>query len=256
VDMRPELQNRAMNLIEDFMVAANGVTARYLEAKGLPSLRRVLKTPERWDRIVQLAKEYGGHLPDQPDAGALDAFLQSRLQADPERFPDLSLSVVKLLGAGEYALELPGQTPEGHFGLAVRDYAHSTAPNRRFPDLITLRLLKAALAGRPAPYTNADLAALAAHCTLQEDNAKKVERQVRKSAAALLLSSRIGQRFDAIVTGASEKGTWARISGPTAEGKVVRGFEGLDVGDHVRVQLVHTDVPKGFIDFARVPEKV
>ena len=158
------------------------------------------------------------------------------------------------MGSGEYALELPGQTPEGHFGLAVRDYAHSTAPNRRFPDLITLRLLKAALAGRPAPYTNAELAALAAHCTLQEDNAKKVERQVRKSAAALLLSSRIGQRFDAIVTGASEKGTWARISGPTAEGKVVRGFEGLDVGDHVRVQLVHTDVPKGFIDFARAPE--
>jgi VacB/RNase II family 3'-5' exoribonuclease len=254
VDMRPELQNRAMNLIEDFMVAANGVTARYLEAKGLPSLRRVLKTPERWDRIVQLAKEYGGHLPDQPDAGALDAFLQSRLRAEPERFPDLSLSVVKLLGSGEYALELPGQTPVGHFGLAVRDYTHSTAPNRRFPDLITLRLLKAALAARPAPYTNADLATLAAHCTLQEDNAKKIERQVRKSAAALLLSSRIGQRFDAIVTGASEKGTWVRISGPAAEGKVVRGFEGLDVGDHVRVQLVHTDVPKGFIDFTAVAE--
>jgi exoribonuclease-2 len=189
-----------------------------------------------------------------PDAAALDAFLEQRRAADPERFSDLSLSVVKLLGSGEYALELPGQTAEGHFGLAVRDYTHSTAPNRRFPDLITLRLLKAALAGRPAPYANAELGALAAHCTLQEDNAKKVERQVRKSAAALLLSSRIGQRFDAIVTGASEKGTWARISGPTAEGKVIRGFEGLDVGDHVRVQLVHTDVPKGFIDFARVSD--
>jgi VacB/RNase II family 3'-5' exoribonuclease len=207
VDMRPELQNRAMNLIEDFMVAANGVTARYLDAKGFPSVRRVLKAPERWDRIVQLAKDYGGHLPDSPDAGALDAFLQSRLRTDPERFPDLSLSVVKLLGSGEYALELPGQTPEGHFGLAVRDYTHSTAPNRRFPDLITQRLLKSALAGRPASYSNTELTALAAHCTLQEDNAKKVERQVRKAAAALLLSSRIGQRFDAIVTGANDKGT-------------------------------------------------
>jgi VacB/RNase II family 3'-5' exoribonuclease len=256
IDLRPDLQNRAMDLIEDFMVAANGVTARYLAAKGFPSLRRVLKVPERWDRIVQLAHEQGGKLPPEPDAAALDRFLESRRMADPKRFPDLSLSVVKLLGSGEYALELPGQIPEGHFGLAVRDYTHSTAPNRRFPDLITQRLLKAALAGRPAPYSNAELGALAAHCTLQEDNAKKVERQVRKSAAALILSSRIGQRFDGIVTGASEKGTWVRISGPTAEGKVVRGFEGLDVGDHVRVQLVHTDVPKGFIDFARVPERV
>ena len=175
----------------------------------------------------------------------------SARSADPERFPDLSLSVVKLLGPGEYALDLPGQVPEGHFALAVRDYTHSTAPNRRFPDLITQRLLKAALAGAPAPYTNAELGALAAHCTLQEDNAKKVERQVRKSAAALLLSSRIGQQFDGIVTGASDKGTWVRVSSPMAEGKIVKGFEGLDVGDPVHVKLVHTDVAKGFIDFVK-----
>ena len=252
VDMRADPQNRAMNLIEDFMVAANGVTARYLEAKGLPSLRRVLKTPERWDRIVQLALTFGTRLPPQADAPALDAFLEGRRKADPERFADLSVAVVKLLGPGEYALELPGQKPEGHFALAVQDYSHSTAPNRRFPDLITQRLLKAAIAGHAAPYTNAELAALAAHCTMQEDNAKKVERQVRKSAAALLLSSRIGQQFDGIVTGASDKGTWVRIAAPMAEGKVVRGFDGLDVGDHVRVKLVHTDVAHGFIDFAKV----
>jgi exoribonuclease-2 len=251
-DMRPDPRNRAKDLIEDFMVAANGVTARYLAAKGFPSLRRVLKTPERWDRIVSLASDPGYHLPQIPDAAALDAFLQARRTADPERFPDLSLSIVKLLGSGEYALDIPGQTPTGHFALAVRDYTHSTAPNRRFPDLLTQRLLKAALSGHPAPYTNAELSALAAHCTVQEDNARKVERQVRKSAAALLLSSRIGQQFDAIVTGASDKGTWARISGPTAEGKVVSGFDGLDVGDRVRVKLVHTDVARGFIDFATV----
>jgi exoribonuclease-2 len=252
VDMCPDVRNRAKDLIEDFMIAANGVTARYLEKNGFPSLRRVLKTPERWDRIVQLALALGYHLPESPDAVALDAFLASRRTADPESFPDLSLSIVKLLGRGEYSLDLPGQTATGHFALAVRDYAHSTAPNRRFPDLITERLLKAALAAGPVPYTNTDLAALAAHCTIQEDNAKKVERQVRKSAAALLLSSRIGQQFDGIVTGASEKGTWVRISGPTAEGKVVSGFERLDVGDHIRVKLVHTDVPKGFVDFARL----
>lgn len=250
VDMSPDVRNRAKDLIEDFMVAANGVSARYLDKKGFPSLRRVLKTPERWDRIVQLALGFGTHLPETADAAALDAFLEARKKADPERFPDLSLSVVKLLGSGEYALDLPGQTSVGHFALAVQDYTHSTAPNRRFPDLITQRLLKAAFAGASAPYTNAELGALATHCTLQEDNAKKVERHLRKSAAALLLSSRIGQQFDGIVTGASAKGTWARISGPMAEGKVVRGFEGLDVGDHIRVKLMHTDVAKGFIDFA------
>jgi VacB/RNase II family 3'-5' exoribonuclease len=254
VDMRSEPRNRAKDLIEDFMIAANGVTARYLEKKGYPSLRRVLRSPKRWDRIVQLAAAMGERLPREPDVGALDAFLGSRRRADPERFPDVSLSVVKLLGSGEYALELPGEQSEGHFGLSVRDYTHSTAPNRRFPDLIAQRLLKAALAGRTVPYSNDELTALAGHCTMQEDNAEKVERQVRKSAAALLLTSRMGARFNAIVTGASEKGTWVRIFDPSAEGKVVRGFEGLDVGDHVRVELVHTDIMRGFIDFARVNE--
>ena len=252
VDMRPDGRNRAKDLIEDFMIAANGVSARYLESKGLPSLRRVLKTPERWNRIVQLASSFGFTLPDVPDAAALDAFLKSRSAADPEHFPDLSLTLVKLLGSGEYSLEIPGQPIQGHFALAVRDYTHSTAPNRRFPDLITQRLLKAAIAGGATPYANAELSTLATHCTVQEDSAKKVERRVQKSAAALLLASRIGQRFDGIVTGASDKGTWVRISAPTAEGKVVRGFEGLDVGDHVPVQLLHTDVEKGFIDFAKL----
>ena len=237
------------------MVAANGVTARYLDQHGYASLRRVLKTPKRWDRIVALAAEVGTKLPDKPDAKALDAFLDARRRADPERFPDLSLSVVKLLGSGEYALELPGREGEGHFGLAVRDYNHSTAPNRRFPDLIAQRLLKAAMEKTPSPYANAELETLARHCTDQEDNANKVERQVRKSAAALLLSHRIGARFDAIVTGASDKGTWVRIPHPAVEGRVVRGFEKLDVGDYVRVELLHTDVARGFIDFVRTSDE-
>jgi VacB/RNase II family 3'-5' exoribonuclease len=251
-DLLPDEKNRAKELIEDFMIAANGVTAKYLEKRGLPSLRRVLRTPKRWDRIVALAAELGERLPLRPDAAALDAFLTKRHQVDPVRFPDVSLSVVKLLGSGEYVLKAPGQPSEGHFGLAVRDYAHSTAPNRRFPDLVAQRLLKAAFTGQLSPYTNDELATLARHCTDQEDNAAKVERQVRKSAAALLLASRIGAQFDAIVTGASEKGTWVRISGPTAEGRVVRGFEGLDVGNRVRVELVRSDVAHGFIDFATV----
>jgi exoribonuclease II len=250
IEMLPDEKNRAKELIEDFMIAANGVTARFLEKKGLPSLRRVLRVPKRWERIVALAAETGEHLPIAPDSAALDAFLTRRRKADPERFADLSLAVVKLLGSGEYAVEVPGRPSEAHFGLAVRDYTHATAPNRRFPDLITQRLLKAALAGRPAPYSADELATLARHCTEQEDNAAKVERQVRKSAAALLLAPRIGERFDGIVTGASEKGTWVRISGPIAEGRVVRGFNGLDVGERVHVELVHTDVARGFIDFA------
>jgi exoribonuclease-2 len=254
-DLLPDEKNRAKELIEDFMIAANGVTARYLEAKGLPSLRRVLRTPKRWDRIVALAAESGDRLPLTPDPAALDAFLGKCRDRDPARFPDISLSVIKLLGSGEYALDVPGQPSEGHFGLAVKNYTHSTAPNRRFPDLIAQRLLKAALTGQPSPYTNEELTTLARHCTDQEDNAAKVERQVAKSAAALLLSSRIGARFDAIVTGASEKGTWVRISGPTTEGRVIRGLEGLDVGDRVRVQLVHTDVARGFIDFAAAGPK-
>jgi VacB/RNase II family 3'-5' exoribonuclease len=250
-DLRADERNRAKDLIEDFMVAANGVTARFLEGKGFPSLRRILRTPERWNRIVALALESGERLPTRPDAMALNVFLAKRREVDPERFPDLSLCVVKLLGKGEYALKRPGQDTPGHFGLAVTDYAHSTAPNRRFPDLITHRLVKAALESAKLPYTVDELDSLARHCTEQQGNADKVERSVRKSAAALLLARRIGQRFDAIVTGASDKGTWVRIPDPVAEGRVVRGFEGLDVGDRVRVELVHTDAARGFIDFAR-----
>ncbi len=249
--LRPEGKNRARALIEDLMIAANGVTARYLERKGFPSFRRVLRSPERWERLVELAAGLGETLPPDPSAAGLESFLARRRRLDPVRFPDLSLSVIKLLGSGEYALELPGERSQGHFGLAVRDYTHSTAPNRRFPDVITQRLLKAALAGRPPPYGNDELAALARHCTEQEGNATKVERRVLKSAAALLLASRVGERFDAIVTGAAEKGTWVRILAPPVEGKVVRGFERLDVGDRVRVELVRTDVERGFIDFVR-----
>jgi VacB/RNase II family 3'-5' exoribonuclease len=248
-DLRPDERNRAKDLIEDFMVAANGVTARFLESRGFPSLRRILRPPERWNRIVALASEAGERLPSQPDSVALNAFLAKRRDADPVRFPDLSLCVVKLLGKGEYGVKFPGRDAPGHFGLAVSDYTHSTAPNRRFPDLITHRLVKAALEGAKLPYTVDELDALAKHCTQQQGNADKVERSVRKSAAALLLAPRIGQRFDAIVTGAADKGTWVRIPDPVAEGRVIRGFEGLDVGDRVRVELVHTDAVRGFIDF-------
>jgi VacB/RNase II family 3'-5' exoribonuclease len=249
-DLRADEHNRAKDLIEDFMVAANGVVARFLETRGFPSLRRILRAPERWNRIVALALQAGEKLPDTPDALALNAFLAKRREADAEGFPDLSLSVVKLLGRGEYALKQAGKDAPGHFGLAVSDYTHSTAPNRRFPDLITHRLLKAALEGVKLPYTIEQLTVLAAHCSEQQVNADKVERRVRKSAAALLLAPKTGQRFDAVVTGASSKGTWVRITEPVAEGRVIRGFEGLDVGDRVRVELVHTDVTRGFIDFA------
>jgi len=250
-DLRPDEHNRAKELIEEFMVAANGVTARFLESKRFPSIRRILRTPERWARIVALAGQVGEQLPATPNAVALNAFLAKRRDADPVRFPDLSLSVVKLLGKGEYAAKMPGQEAPGHFGLAVSDYTHSTAPNRRFPDLITHRLLKAALDGTAPPYTPDALSALAAHCTEQEGNAAKVGRAVRKSAAAVLLAPRVGQRFDGVVTGASDKGTWVRIQEPLAEGRVVKGYEGLDVGDCVRVELLHTDADRGFIDFAR-----
>jgi VacB/RNase II family 3'-5' exoribonuclease len=251
-DLQADRKNRATELIEDFMIGANGVTARYLEQKGFPALRRILRSPERWARIVELARDLGENLPPRPDCQALQEFLEKRRQAEPERFPDLSLSVVKLLGRGEYVLDLPGQPVAGHFGLAVKDYTHSTAPNRRFPDLLTQRLLKAALSGAATPYRNDELGELARHCTEQEDNATKVERQVRKSAAALLLESRVGQRFDGIVTGASSKGTWVRIDHPAAEGRVVRNYRGFDVGDHVAVELVDTDVERGFVDFAGV----
>ena len=252
IDLKPDENNRAKELIEFFMIAANGIVARFLESQHRSSIRRALPAPERWDRIIALARGCGETLPEAPDARALNAFLVKRRQAAPAQFPDLSLAVVKLLGAGEYLLKRPGQPCAGHFGLALEDYAHATAPNRRFPDVITQRLLKAALAGAAAPYGDEELAALAAHCTSQERNAAKVERQVRKSAAALLLQAHIGEQFDALVTGASDKGTWVRIPKPLAEGRLVKGFAGLDVGDAVRVQLLRTDVPRGFIDFGRV----
>ena len=248
-----EKSNRATQLIEDFMVAANGVTAEYLEGKKFPCLRRVVRTPKQWDRIVEIAQQHGCKLPAAPDSRALNEFLKQQKAADPARFPDLSLAMIKLMGPGEYVAETPGDTvPLGHFGLAVEHYSHSTAPNRRYPDIITQRLLKAAMAGQPIPYSQKDLEALALHCTQQEDAAKKVERQVAKSAAAMLLQSRIGQRFEAIVTGAAEKGTWVRIFNPPVEGKLVQGVQGVNVGQKIEVELMHTDVEHGFIDFKRV----
>jgi len=249
-DLLPNRNNRAHELIENVMVAANGVAARWLQSKGLPSIRRVLRTPAHWERIVALAAEHGGHLPALADAGALNAFLGKSRQESPAQFADLSLSVIKLLGRGEYALELPGAAVAGHFGLAVSDYMHSTAPNRRFPDVIAQRLIKSVLGSTPAPYTTSELRDLAAQCTTQEDAAAKVERRVSKSAAALLLGSRIGQSFEALVTGAADKGTWARITTPPVEGRIVRGFAGLQVGQAVRVRLLSVDVTRGFIDFA------
>jgi VacB/RNase II family 3'-5' exoribonuclease len=251
-DLEIEKKNRAKELIEDFMVAANGVTAQYLSSRKLPSIRRVVRTPKRWDRIVEIAQEHGFKLPFNPDSKALDKFLIKQKSADPLHFPDLSLAIIKLLGSGEYIAEFPGDTPPGHFGLAVKDYSHSTAPNRRYPDLITQRLLKAAIEEKPSPYSDDELGVLAQHCTNEEDAANKVERQVEKSAAALLLEARIGEQFDAIVTGASSKGTWARLLNMPVEGKLVQGFDGMDVGDRVRVQLIDIDVERGFIDFRRV----
>jgi exoribonuclease-2 len=215
-------------------------------------MRRVVRIPKRWDRIVEIAAEHKFKLPEIPNSKALEEFLVSEKAADPLRFPDLSLAVIKLLGSGEYIAELPEGDVPGHFGLAVKDYAHSTAPNRRYPDLLTQRLLKAALDDRPVPYDKGALDILATHCTEAEDAAKKVERQVEKSAAALLLEKRIGEQFDSIVTGASEKGTWVRLLTIPVEGKLVKGFEGLDVGERVRVQLIDTNVERGFIDFKNV----
>lgn len=251
-DLEVDRQNRAKDLIADFMIAANGVAARFLAAKKFPSVRRVVRKPKRWDRIVELAVEHGSSLPKDPDSKALEQFLAAAKIADPLRFPDLSLSVIKLLGSGEYIVQFPGANGDGHFGLAVKDYAHSTAPNRRFPDVITQRLLKAALVGGSVPYDNGELVQLAKHCTEEEDNANKVERQVRKSAAALLLETRIGEQFDAVVTGASDKGTWVRILHPPIEGRLEAGYEGADVGQRFRVQLIRTDVERGYIDFKKV----
>jgi VacB/RNase II family 3'-5' exoribonuclease len=251
-DLQADKKNRAKEIVEDFMIAANGVVARYLDAKKLPSLRRVVRTPKRWDRIMELAADHRFQLPVAPSAVALEQFLSKARESDPLRFPDLSLSVIKLLGKGEYVADFPGGKPDGHFGLAVRDYGHSTAPNRRYPDIITQRLLKSALYGTPLPYKNDELEELAKHCTEKEDDAKKVERLVRKSAAALLLQHRIGEQFDAVVTGAADKGTWVRLLNPPIEGRLAHGFEGMDVGHRLRVELISTDVDRGYIDFRRV----
>lgn len=251
-DLEVEEKNRAKEIIEDFMIAANGVTARYLTTRNFPSIRRVVRTPKRWERIVEIAADHGFTLPEEPDSKALEEFLTKQKASDPVRFPDLSLSVIKLLGAGEYEADLPGANTPGHFGLAVKDYSHSTAPNRRYTDLITQRLLKAAINGQAVPYSYDELGKLAQHFTEQEDAANKVERQVGKSAAALMLESRIGQQFDAIVTGAADKGTWVRLLNIPVEGKLMRGFEGLDVGNRIRVQLLSVNVEMGFIDFKRV----
>ncbi len=252
VDLVVTHKNRARELVEDLMIAANGATARYLESRGYSSIRRIVRAPKRWDRIIEVAANLGFKLPEVPDAAALSDFLTERRTKDPERFADLSLTIVKLLGPGEYVLQRSTEPDVGHFGLAVEDYAHSTAPNRRYPDLITQRLLKAAARKEPQPYSDEELLALAAHCTLKENGARKVERTMRKVAAATLLSSRIGDEFDAVVTGASAKGTYARLFRPPAEGRVVRGERGLDVGDKIRVKLVDTEPTRGFIDFVTI----
>jgi len=250
-EVRPQAPNRATSLIANLMIAANGVTARFLDARGFPSLRRVVKSPERWDRIRALAEQLGDSLPDAADSIALAAFLDRRKKADPQAFPDLSMSIIRLLGRGEYVADPPGEEPPGHFGLAVRDYSHSTAPNRRFPDLVTQRLVKAALAGHQAPYSIGELGSIATRCTVQEDAANKVERQVRKSAAAMIVQSRIGETFDAMVTGASSKGTFVRVCAPPIEGKLLGSHAGLDVGDRLRVRLSGVNIDRGFIDFER-----
>jgi VacB/RNase II family 3'-5' exoribonuclease len=250
VDLTLTHKTAARDLIEDFMIASNVSIAKWLEERGRSGIRRIVREPERWGRIVELASQYGEHLPDEPDSLSLAQFLAKRRAADPLRFPDLSLSVVKLMGPGAYALDLPGKDPGGHFGLAAHDYSHATAPNRRYADLITQRLVKATLADVPAPYSDDELAALAQHCTEREDAARKVERTMRKVGAALLLADHIGEKYDAIVTGRSSSGTYVRLLRPPAEGRVVRGEHGMDVGDRVQVKLIGTDAEKGWIDFA------
>ena len=249
VDVAKQQKNPATELIEDFMVAANGVVARLL--LNVSSLRRVVKTPERWDRIVQLAAIHGGSLPASPDSKALNDFLLLRKQADPDHFADLSLAVIKLIGPGEYVLERPGDPEMGHFGLAVQDYTHSTAPNRRFADVVTQRLLKAHIAGAPNPYSDDELASIARNCTEKENAARKVEREMSKRLAASLMSDRIGATFDAIVTGVTPHGTFVRVLTPHVEGLLTQGQKGLDVGDKLRVRLMRTDVQRGYVDFAR-----
>jgi exoribonuclease-2 len=243
-------KNRATSLIEEFMVAANGVIARTFEQAGVASIRRIVRTPKRWDRIVELAEGLGTTLPATPDSKILNDFLLAQKQKDPDHFPDLSLAVVKLMGPGEYVLVKPNEVSPGHFGLAVQDYTHSTAPNRRFPDVVTQRLLKAWLAKAPQPYSENDLNAIAVHCTLMEDGARKVEREMQKRIAAVVLHSRIGQSFSAIVTGVNHYGTFVRTLDPHVDGMLVQGGKGLDVGDRVTVKLISTDPQRGFIDFA------
>lgn len=252
VDLRQQEQNRARQLIEELMIATNTCTAHFLAAQGGASIRRVVRSPERWLSIVELARKYGESLPRTPDSKALERFLARRHRADPLRFPDLSLVVVKLMGSGEYVVERPGTTPIGHFGLAERDYTHSTAPNRRFPDLITLRMIKAVLSGGKPPYSLPELEELALHCTRQEDAARKVERRMRKSEAALFLAPRVGRSFDALVTGHSDAGSWVRTFAPPAEGMLVGRVPALQVGQQIRVKLVSTNVERGFIDFVVV----
>ncbi len=250
VDVARQEKNRATDLIEDFMIAANGVVARLLEK--VPSLRRIVKTPERWDRIVQLAKTLRDSLPAQPDSKALNEFLLRQKAADPDHFADLSLSVIKLMGPGEYVLEKPGEPDQGHFGLAVQNYTHSTAPNRRFADVVTQRLLKALLANQSGPYSENELEQIAKNCTLKEDAARKVEREMSKRIAAVAMSNRIGETFDAIVTGVTEHGSFVRVLAPRVEGMLAQGAQGVDVGDRVKVKLIRTDPQRGYIDFARV----
>jgi exoribonuclease-2 len=249
VDVVKAMKNRATDLIEDFMIAANGVAARLL--LNVSSLRRIVKTPAHWDGIVRLAATQGEKLPATPDSKALNDFLLKRKAADPDHFADLSLAVIKLVGPGEYVLERPGDSPEGHFGLAVQDYTHSTAPNRRFPDVVTQRLIKASLDGKPGPYSDNDLAAIASNCTEKGDAARKVEREMSKRLAAMAMSHRVGETFDAMVTGTTPKGTFVRVFQPHMEGLLAQGAQGLHVGDKLRAKLVRTDVQRGFIDFAR-----
>ena len=249
IDVVPQQKNRATELIEDFMIAANGVGARFLQ--NVSSLRRIVRTPERWDRIVQLAATKGEKLPAQPDSKALNDFLLRRKAADPDHFADVSLAVVKLIGPGEYVLERPGEVAPGHFGLAVQDYTHSTAPNRRFVDMVTQRLIKALLAGQKNPYSDAELTAIAANCTLKENAAKKVERDMSKRLAAVAMQNHIGEVFDAIVTGVTDGGTFVRALQPHVDGLLAQGEQGLDVGDRLRAKLIRTDVQRGFVDFAR-----
>jgi exoribonuclease-2 len=251
VDVVRQEKNRATELIEDFMIAANEVVARMLEGNKVSSIRRVVKTPERWPRIVELAAKLGGQLPSDPDSKALNDFLIRRKAADPDHFADLSLAVIKLMGPGEYVLQRPGDPEQGHFGLAVQDYTHSTAPNRRFADLITQRLIKAVLISQPAPYSNDELAAIAQNCTTKENAARKVEREMSKRIAAVAMSNRVGEVFDGIVTGVTPHGTFVRVLKPAIEGLLAQGQQGADVVDRLRVKLIRTDIQRAFIDFAR-----